>query len=83
MSKWDICLFFELSELLSKNAYIFLPESLLQHHSYLRWCGAIPFNASTPRLAHAQIAKPTSCVRNRPSFGCFHNIVPILHTNRR
>ena len=55
ISKWDLCLFFELSELLSKHAYIFLPDAQLQYQSFLRWCGAIPFNTATPRLAHAQI----------------------------
>lgn len=55
VSNWDISLFFELSELLSKHAFLFLPESQIQFKSYLRWCGTIPLNTDTPMLAHAQI----------------------------
>ena len=71
VSKWDISLFFELSELLSKHAYIFLPESILQHRSYFRWCGAIPFNASSPRLAHAQIRQTHKLCSEPTQFWMF------------
>ena len=71
VSNWDLNLFFELSELLSKHAYIFTPEPQLKHQSYLRWCGAIPLNVETPRLAQAQIRQTHKLCAEPTQFWMF------------
>jgi len=55
VSYWDSCLFFTLSELLSKRAFVFVKQDTLERLSFLRWCGAIPLNTNSSTQAHIQL----------------------------
>ena len=55
ISAWDTNLFFELSELLSKHSFLFLPESDVNKRQFLRWCGVIPFNTDNSLLRTSQL----------------------------
>ena len=71
VSNWDYRLFFELSELLSKHAFIFVPEQQTQQQAFLRWCGAIPLNTETPTKTHAQIRQTHKLCTEPTQFWIF------------
>lgn len=66
VSQWDHNLFFEISELLSKHAFLFLPESDVNTRQFLRWCGIIPFNTDNSMLRASQL-KQTHRLSQEPS----------------
>ena len=81
VSNWDFRLFFELSELLSKHAFIFLPEHKVKLQAFLRWCGAIPFNIDTPTLTHALLRQTHRLCAEPTQFWMFSQHRP-YPTNR-
>ena len=83
ISNWDFRLFFELSELMSKHAYVFVPEQKTQHQAFLRWCGAIPLDTDNPTLAHAQIRQTHKLCSEPTQFWIFpqHQPYPTNKTN--
>jgi 1-acyl-sn-glycerol-3-phosphate acyltransferase len=54
-SYWDSALFFYLSELLGKRAFVFMAEENLDNLAFFRWCGAIPLKIQSPSIAMAQL----------------------------
>ena len=55
VSYWDSCLFFTLSEHISRRAFVFVAQSTLERLPFLRWCGAIPLNTQSRTQALAQL----------------------------
>lgn len=55
VSCWDRCLFFTLSELLSKRAFVFVKQETVEQSPYFRWCGALPLQTSSTTQAHIQL----------------------------